>query len=282
MSMLRKNIMRKNNPLVSVLMPAYNTERFISEAIDSILNQTYQNFEFLILDDASTDNTWKIIQKYAEKDLRVKAYQNEVNLNIVKSRNKLFTLADLKAKYYAIFDSDDVSLENRLEQEVEFLEENPEYGIVGGHNLIINEKSEVIAKRKYETDYKKIRKNILIQSPLSQPSVMIRKSSIEKVGIYNEAFQYCEDYDLWIRILTHFKIINIDKFLLKYRISIEQSKNLHLHRILINTIKIQLYNIFKFFSLKSILFIVLEMVLLLLPKDSILKMFKKTYYSSNV
>ena len=236
-----KNIMRENNPLVSVLMPAHNSEKFISEAIESILRQSYHNFEFVILDDCSTDRTWNIIQEYAKKDQRIRAYCNEINLNIVKSRNKLFELANPETKYYAIFDSDDISMENRLAEEVKFLEQNPDYGAVGSHNFIIDENSNIIAKRKYHTDFERIKKSILIRSPLSQPSVMVRKTVIDEIGGYiiEKKYNRARDYDLWVRIFHQSKITNLDDYLLQYRISDTQGKNTHLKETLKSTIHIQ-------------------------------------------
>jgi len=272
-----------NNPLVSVLMPAYNSEKFISEAIESICNQTYLNFEFVILDDCSTDNTWNIIQKYADEDNRIKAFRNDENLNIVKTRNRLFNLADSKAEYYAIFDSDDLSMENRLEEEVIFLEENMEYGAIGSHNLIIDENSDVIAKRKYETEYEKIKKNILIRSPFAQPSVMIRKSVIDKVGGYVSEKKYnrARDYDLWIRIFNSYRITNVDKYLIKYRLSSTQGKNTHLKETLKSTIHIQKKWMRKIQNnkIQTLFIIFIETILIFSPNVLIFNIFKKMNYN---
>ena len=265
-------------PLVSVIMPAYNASDFIEEAIDSVLKQTYSNFELIIIDDASTDDTWDKITKY--HDQRIKAFNNKENLKIVKTRNKGFDLASSNSKYFAIMDSDDISLPNRLEEQVRFLEENLDYGAVGSHTYIMNENSEIIAKREYETDYENIKKNILIKSPFAQPSVMIRKEVIDDVGYYKSDDKYdrARDYDLWVRIFDKYKIVNLDSYLLKYRVFSGQGKSTHLKETLKSTIQIQRKWLFNYFSFKAFFNLILEYILLLFPKKLILYIFKKMEY----
>ena len=118
-----------NLPILSVLMPVFNSELFVAEAIESILNQTFKDFEFLILDDASTDKSFEIIKDFGKRDSRIKVCQNEKNLGVVESRNKLINLS--KGKYIAWLDSDDIAIKTRLEKQVNFLEEHPEIGMVG-------------------------------------------------------------------------------------------------------------------------------------------------------
>lgn len=271
----------EKQPLVSVLMPNYNGENFMSEAIESILNQTYLNFEFIILDDCSTDNSWKIISKYVKKDKRIKAFQNEKNLKIVKTRNKLFELSSKESKYFAIFDSDDISLPNRLEREVNFLEKNLEYGVVGSSLLIIDENSKVIGKRKYKKTLSK--SESIIKSPFAQPSVLIRKSTLQKIGeMYSTdgKFDRARDFDLWVKLGRISKLGNIQKPLLKYRVSSTQGKSTHLKETIQSTLQVQKKWILKksHFSFKGLIYILLEYVLLLLPEKFVLWLFKKLVY----
>ena len=116
--------MQKNKPFVSVLMPAYNAEKYIGLAIQSILDQTYRDFEFIILDDCSKDHTWEIIQKYAQKDKRIRAIHNNINLKIAETLNK--GLKECKGKYIVRKDADDWSYPNRIEKQVD-MEKNPEF-----------------------------------------------------------------------------------------------------------------------------------------------------------
>jgi glycosyltransferase involved in cell wall biosynthesis len=115
-------------PKVSVLMPNYNCEKYITEAIESILDQSFIDFEFIIIDDASTDGSWKIIQEYAEKDLRIIAMRNEENIGVHNTRNLLFTEAS--GQYYALFDSDDVAHIERLRMQCEFIDNHPDISLI--------------------------------------------------------------------------------------------------------------------------------------------------------
>jgi glycosyltransferase involved in cell wall biosynthesis len=270
----------ENNPAISVIMPNYNNEKYLPEAIESILNQTYKNFEFIIIDDHSKDSSWKIIQNYAGKDNRIKAFRNEKNLKIVKTRNKGFNLMSPNSKYIAIFDSDDISMPERLGKQVAFLEKNPDYGLVGSHTLIIDENSEIIGYRKYETDFKKIIKNMLKKNQFAQPSVMIKKSALLNTGYYDDEFEVCEDYDLWFKFAKNYKIINIDEFLLKYRISNTQSKSTKLKKTLIYTLKVQKKWLFdkKFFNIFGLIYYGLEHLMYFLPSKVVLKLFKVLNY----
>lgn len=206
----------KKQPLVSVVMPAYNSEKYIAEAIESILNQTYKNFEFIIVNDGSTDNTLKIIKKYAKKDKRIKVINNKENLKICKSLNRGITSS--KGKYIARVDSDDISLPERFEEQVDFLEKNKEAGVVGADMQIFNGLTkENISIRKYEKTDEKLRKTIFFYSPFAHPAVMIRKRVLEDLGQYNEEYHDCEDLELWFRIGSKYKFANINKILIKYR-----------------------------------------------------------------
>jgi glycosyltransferase involved in cell wall biosynthesis len=268
--------MEKNKlPKVSVLMPNYNNSEYLIGAIESIINQTYTNFEFIIVDDCSTDNSWKIIQEYAKKYKKIMCFRNEKNLNIVKTRNNLFNLADKNSKYLAIFDSDDISLSKRLEKQVEFLENNVEYGLVGSQVYIIDETNKIIGKRYYQTNYDKLKKKMIFKSPVAQPSVMLRREIIESIGDYSDKYEVCEDYDLWFRVLKKYKIVNLKVFLLKYRITKTQSKNKKLKLTIRNTIKIQSKYLFnkKYFSFFGLIYFLLENILLVLPNKLILKLF---------
>lgn len=272
------------NPLISVIMPVYNNDKYVSYAIESILNQTYKNFEFIIIDDCSTDSSWEIIQQYAKKDKRIKAYKNPENLKIVKTRNKGFLLASKNAKYYAIFDSDDISLLNRLEKEMNFLEQNPNYGLVGSNIFIIDENNKKYAFRKYPYLDKEIKKKILLFSPFAQPSVMIRSKLLKEIGYYDNRYTGipCEDYDLWLRIINKSKGYNFKEPLIYYRINKNQAKKTHLKVVLKNTIQLQ-WNWFlkgRFFNLLIPLNLFILICLLMFPSSFVLFLFKKITYKN--
>jgi len=265
-------------PLVSVIMPVYNAEAYLGEAIESILYQTYKNFEFIIIDDLSTDKSWEIIQRYAASDSRIKIFQNPKNLKIVKTRNRGFAKSSHKAEYYAIMDADDISLPSRLADEVKFLEKHPLYAAVGSQIILINEESKRIGGRHYPVTYKKIKSVLGRFNPFSQSSIMIRRSVLDKIGRYNEKYTRCQDYELFSRIASKYHITNLRKPLLLYRISRTQGKNTHLKETIRFTIDIQKKYFFTFFRPWNIFWHVGMYGLLLLPTPIVLWLFKKYFF----
>ena len=259
--------------LVSVIMPVYNTKDFVWEAIESILNQTFKEFEFIIVDDWSTDWSYEICEEYAKKDKRIRLYKNEKNRWIWYTKNKLISLTT--TNYIATQDSDDISTQNRLKLEYDFLENHPEYAIVAWNNIIIDEEWKKIWHRKYSDDIKSV---ILKQCPVSHPTTMIRKDIFEKVWWYSHD-SYVEDYDLWLRFyIKWYKIKNIDKDLLKYRIRKWAHKN-NAKRTIRETIKLQ-EKVFKQIkpSFSDYLYHLCLKWLALLPNTRIIALFKLVTY----
>ena len=210
--MITKEV-KQSKPLVSVIMPVYNTKEYVWEAIESILNQTFKEFEFIIVDDWSTDWSYEICEEYAKNDKRIRLYKNEKNSWVAYTKNRLISLTT--TDYLVSQDSDDVSFSDRLKLEYEFLERHKDYAVVAWNNVIIDEEWKVIWHRKYSDD---IRNVILKKSPVSHPTTMMRKSDFLSVWWYSKV-KYVEDYDLWIRLYTEwYKIKIINKDLLKYRI----------------------------------------------------------------
>ncbi len=234
--MVSRTKLKFSHPQVSVLMPAYNAEYYISTAINSILKQTYKNFEFIILDDASTDNTWQIIKKFEKKDKRIKAYHNNKNLYIAASRNKLLKLA--RGKYIAWQDADDISLRDRLEKQVIYLENHPEVGIVGGF-LEFYQNKRVTSVRRYKENDSDLRRLIFRYSPVAQPAAMIRKQCFNEVGIYNLKYPPAEDIDMSFRIGSKWKFANIQKPVIRYRILQESATFKKLRHQFFSTIEIR-------------------------------------------
>ncbi len=211
------------NPLISVVMPVYNSEKYIGEAIESVLQQSFRNFEFIIVDDASTDTGTKIIKKYAHKDKRIKILYNKKNLGIAETRNKGILKA--KGKYIATQDSDDISTPNRFETQFKYLEKNPKVGVVGSYIKIFSKDKKSTSIRKYPEKDKDLRKIIFFVCPIAQPTSMIRREVFEKVGLYDKKYPPAEDLDLWFRIGTEYELANIPKVLLRYRESLFSATN---------------------------------------------------------
>ena len=202
-------------PKVTVLMPVYNGEKYLREAIDSILNQTFTDFEFLIIDDGSTDNSLKIINSY--QDSRIYLVQNFTNQGLAYSLNFGITVA--KGKYIARMDCDDISVLKRLEIQVNFLDNNPNIGILGSYFILIsNENKKKYIKTVPISDLE-IRYKCLFESPFGHPTVMLRHEIFTKNSLaYDTRLNPIEDYELWTKMLDYTKGANIKIPLVYYRL----------------------------------------------------------------
>lgn len=200
-------------PLVSVITPAYNAEKFIERSVKSILRQTYSNIEYIILDDSSTDNTYKILKKLQQTDERIKLIKNRKNLYISANRNKGIKLAT--GKYILWQDADDYSYPYRIEKLVNFMESNPDVGICGGY-IESYKGGKVIDTRYYPLEDESLRKNIFKFSPVAQPAAIVRAECFERLGNYNPLYAPAEDIDMSFRIGTEYKFANIPEVLIKY------------------------------------------------------------------
>jgi glycosyltransferase involved in cell wall biosynthesis len=204
-------------PLVSVVMPAYNDEKYVGKAIESILNQTFKDFEFIIIDDASKDKSLEIINKYAKKDKRIIVLKNENNLKICKTLNKGIKIA--KGKYIARMDADDWSYPERIKKQVEFMEKNPKVVICGGTMEVCNLKLNPINKREYNETNKEIRNKIFYWSPFCHATVIYKTNIIRKVGGYDPRFPKAQDYDLYFRLGNEGEFANLKDTLFKMRVN---------------------------------------------------------------
>lgn len=219
-------------PKISVLMPAYNAEKYIAEAIESILNQTFNDFEFIIVDDASTDQTQKIIERYKKKDKRIIYIKNKLNQGVCKSLN--IGIERAKGRYVVRMDADDWSFPNRLKLQYDFMEKNPSIGISGGTMEVCDENMKLINNRSYQLSDSQIRKKIFLYSPFSHPSTIWRKEIMIKAGKYDERFDKAEDYDLYFRVGLISEFANLKNTLIRYRTSQNSAsfKNSHRHELL--------------------------------------------------
>lgn len=203
------------SPLVTVFMAVYNEEKHISEALESILNQSYRNLEILIVNDASTDRSLEIIKSYDDKRIRI--INNEVNKGIPFTRN--VGINEAKGKYIAVMDSDDISCKNRIEKQVEFMEKNPDISVIGTNYTIFGDTITRKVTNRYVTP-EELKIKLLFSSPIANPSAMIRKSTLEKYNIkYNLNYFVAQDYDLWLQISKVSKLCILPDHLIKYRIS---------------------------------------------------------------
>jgi len=201
-------------PEVSVVTPVYNAAPYIGEAIENILNQTFSDFEFIIIDDQSTDGSWDIIQRFGQKDSRIRAFRNEHNLGIAGNRN--VGIEKVRGRYVAWQDADDVSIRTRLEKQHRFLKEHPDVGIVGGYLQFFNEQGDGRIRR-YAMEDTALRRTIFRYSPVAQPAAMIRIEALREAGPYDLRWPPAEDIDMSFRIGTHYKFANIPEVMVRYR-----------------------------------------------------------------
>lgn len=208
--------------LISVVMSVYNGQKFLAEAIESILKQTYTNFEFIIIDDGSTDNSLDIVWEFAAADERIRVVVNETNLGLAKSLNKGIALAS--GKYIARMDADDISMPERFEKQVAFLDENDDIGLVGTNKINLDQITGQEKKYlKIPEGHLEILWTLLFTPPFIHPSVMIRRSFLLENNLrYSEELQAAQDYDLWMRSLSYTKGANLSEFLLIYRVHNKQ------------------------------------------------------------
>jgi len=208
------------NPAISVLMPVYNTERYLSEAIESILNQTYENFEFIIVDDGSTDRSSLILQEYAETDSRIRLIRQE-NTGMVGALNR--GLKETAAPLIARMDADDVALPHRLEAQLKFMENHPEHVVVGGHTYFIDPDGQILKLYRLALDHNEIEERLLQGGggAVVHAAAMFRKSAIEEAGGYRKDFEFIEDFDLYLRLLKIGKFANLDRVVYHYRHHLE-------------------------------------------------------------
>jgi len=201
-------------PKVSVITAVYNGEKYLAETIESILNQTFQNFEYIIINDGSKDSSLKIITELMKKDKRIVLINNKKNIGSALSRN--LGLKKAQGKYIAILDHDDISLPERLEKEYNFLEKNHDIFLVGSGAINIDKNGKKISRDKPINNLQKIINILPTKCVFHHPSVMYRNN--ENL-FYRDKILYADDYDFYLRLLTdNKKLININELLIHYRI----------------------------------------------------------------
>lgn len=206
-------------PKVSVIMPVYNGEKYLAEAIESIFRQTFRDFEFIIVDDGSTDRTFSILNRYAQKDNRIKILRNSTNRGLAASRNMAIDAS--VGMYLALMDADDICQAERLAIQTEFLDRNQDLFIVGSWALKIDPFGNPLEPWCLPKQDRLIRWHILFRNSkiFCNPSVIMRRDIFRIAGLYNES-SISEDIDLWTRIFFHqdLKLSNITKVLVNYRV----------------------------------------------------------------
>lgn len=223
-----------NAPAITVLMPVYNGEKYLREAIDSILNQTFKDFEFLIINDGSTDSTEQIILSYT--DPRIRYVKNEANLKLIATLNKGFDLA--RGKYVVRTDADDTNHPDRLKLQYEFMEAHPEVGLLGTGFETFGE-NQPVKQVVYSSSHNIICFRHLYQIHLSHGTSIFRMSVVKQHQLYfDPAYAHAEDYELWTRFSAVSKLANIPQVLYRVRHHEHEVSKLHSDVQQSNTLRI--------------------------------------------
>ncbi|HWE02304.1 MAG TPA: glycosyltransferase [Tepidisphaeraceae bacterium] len=204
-------------PAVSVVMPLYNTERHLAAAIDSVLAQTFADFEIIAVDDGSTDGTLDILRRYESRDRRVRVLSRP-NTGIVGALNDGLAMA--RAELIARMDGDDICLPGRFRKQVDYLAAHPECVLVGSQVLLIDpEGSPICAHLQTRYTHEEIDHDHLNRGwPMVHPAVMMRREAVDRVGRYREKYKWLEDHDLFLRLAEIGKLANLPDTLLRYRL----------------------------------------------------------------
>ncbi len=279
----------KYNSLVSVVMPVYNAGGFLVESIKSILKQTYKNFEFIIIDDGSTDNSWKIISKFSKKDQRIKIYKNKENLGIAKTMN--IAIEKTKGQFIARMDADDIALPKRLEKQVNFLLENPTVGVLGSQMFEINDKNIVTAVRKVPLTNDNIKKGMIISQTIQNPTLMINRRNIpDGILLYDQKFSPVDDLDMFFRLISYTQFANLPDYLMIYRKHDDNSSLRNIKNTFLLTLKVRLKALsvygYKTNPFNILINLFQTVIILAIPERFIYRIFQifkgKTFENKNI
>jgi len=202
-------------PIVSVVMSVFNGERFLREAVESILNQSFRELEFIVIDDGSTDGSASILDSYQNSDSRMKVHHKEHG-GLIESLNRGCRLA--QGKYIARMDADDVAIKDRLTRQLDFMETHPQVGALGGAVEWIDAMGKSLGTHRYPAEDREIKATLLQGCALWHPTVLLRREVFAWAGGYRSMVVDGEDYDLWLRIAERHQLANLDAVVLKYRI----------------------------------------------------------------
>jgi hypothetical protein len=207
-------------PSVSVVMAVHDGERFLRDAVESVLSQTLDDFELVVVDDGSTDATGSILMEYARADSRVVAIRQQ-NRGLSRSLNRAVTSA--RSPLIARLDADDVALPDRLERQLGFLARNDSVALVGGAVAFTNERGDVFAEQQYPTSDADIRRAFERTTPFVHSAVTMRRAAFDRAGGYRPVFVEAEDLDLWLRIADSHPLANLPVPVVRYRIHAGQA-----------------------------------------------------------
>lgn len=257
-----KKMNSPKNPVISIIMPVFNQAQYVKAAIDSIINQSFKNWELIIIDDASTDATVECVKLFT--DIRIILFRNKINLGISSSVNKGLSIA--RGTYIARMDADDISLPNRLDTQINYLKKYPNIGLVGSWAKLISSDGKVFGIKKFPELDKQLKKMFHYMNPIIHPTVMFRKDLISLTGLYNQGLEGAEDYDLWLRFAKVTKLANIPMSLIKYRLHADNVSFSSTNRVRLAYAKVQIRKFTMYgYPFWEVIFGLKSLVAMLLP-----------------
>ena len=267
-------------PRVTVIMSVYNGEKYLSKAIASILNQTFGDFEFVIINDGSRDGSARILEEFASQDLRLRIYHQE-NSGLATALNRAASVA--KGEYLARMDADDIAFPTRLEKQVSFLNDNPEVGVVGTAFYKMDESGRIMEMWIMPTEDQAIRNVMMQHNPFAHPSVVMRKDVFSIVGGYNMKYRVGQDYELWFRMVPYCKFANLDEPLMLWRFYNRNTTFSKQRVVLQNSLKTRLRAIKTGnYPVISIVYLLQSIVMMLLPstiREAVRRWYKRSHIS---
>lgn len=269
---------KKRSPLISVVMPVYNAGDFLVESINSILRQTYQNIELVIVDDASTDHSWKILESFAKKDKRIKLFRNRKNMGVSLTVKKAISKA--KGQFLARMDADDIARSSRLKKQVDYLFSHPEVVAVGGQCQVIDIKRKIIGEKKFPIEFKDIYKSIFTFIPIQQPTLMVNRSKLPKdFQYYQDGMNTAEEVELLFKLFQYGRVENLPEYLLQYRLHGNNTSLKNLRLTFLLTLLSRVKAIFQYDYKPTFLGVISTLIqtglVLLLPQNITLWLYKK-------
>ncbi len=211
-----KDMASLNPPKVSVIMAVKDGEKYLRAAMDSILAQVFTDFEFIVVDDRSTDSSLQIVQQYAQEDARIHVIENDHHAGLSASLNKGICTA--QGELIARMDADDISLPHRLEEQAKYMNEHPEIDVLGTGFNLVDEAGNHLRSITFSNDPDILRWDLLFFTPIAHPSAMMRSSIIRKVGGYNTKIASAQDYELWTRVILAGRLSNLEEIHMRLRL----------------------------------------------------------------
>lgn len=257
-------------------MPAYNAERYIEEAIESILTQTYTYWELLIIDDGSTDATLEIARRYMARDMRIRTDRHHKNMGVSATRNEL--IADAKGKYVAWMDADDISLPDRIRQQVLYMEVHEHVGICGGYLEFIDDGKKTLSVRRYAQKDAELRAHLFRFSGVSQGAAMVRLDILRRTRLYDSSLSQAEDLDILFQLAALSKMANLSLPVLRYRWNGTSATYNRLKQNIVATLRVRLRAVRSYgyrMSFLDVMHFVAATFMLMMPRTIVYVIFNR-------